>query len=65
MDYTNSMILSLINEHIHSKRDRDIMISRMIDGMRYEPMAEMYGLSTVQVKRIVAREKRRLFEILK
>ena len=65
MDYTNSEIRQLIEEHVHRRRDRNLLIDRLVDGVRYEPLAEKYGLSTVQVKRIVTREKRRLFENLK
>lgn len=52
---TNSEIINLINEYIHSERDRDIMKRRLVDGICYEPLAEEFDLSTVQTKRIVCR----------
>ena len=61
MEYTNSQIGKIIDEHIHSQRDREILKRRLIDGVCYEPLAEEFDLSTVQVKRIVYREQNRLF----
>lgn len=65
MEYTNSQIKSLIDEHIHSERDPRILKRRLIDGVCYEPLAEEFGLSTVQVKRIIYREQARLFRHIK
>lgn len=64
MEYTNSQMAMAINEHIHSERDRAILYRRMIDGVCYEPLAEEFGLSVVQVKRIIYREQDRLFSLL-
>lgn len=61
MEYTNSQIGQLIDEHIHSERDRRIMKRRMIDGVCFEPLAEEFDLSVIQAKRIVKREKALLF----
>ena len=55
MDYTNSQIRDLIDEHIHSERDRNILKRRLIDGIRYEPLAEEYDMSRAQIVRIVKR----------
>ena len=64
MDYTNSQIGNIIDEHIHSQRDRQIMKRRMIDGICFEPLAEEFDLSTVQVKRIVSRERSRILKLI-
>lgn len=53
MEYTNSQIEALINEHIHSERDRKILKRRFIDGICFEPLAEEFDLSVRQVKNIV------------
>ena len=53
IEYTNSGITQVINEHVHSERDRNIMIDRLVNGMCYEPLAEKYDLSVTQVKRII------------
>ena len=54
-DKTNSEIINLIDEYIHSERDRRIMKRRLVDGICYEPLAEEFDISTVQAKRIVCK----------
>ena len=53
MDYSNSQIIHIIDEYIHSERDRKIMVDRLVNGICYEPLAERYDLSIAQIKRIV------------
>lgn len=53
-DKTNSEIIELINEYIHSERDRQLMKRRLVDGIHLEPLSEEFELSTVQTKRIVS-----------
>lgn len=55
-DKPNSEIIELINEYIHSERDRNIMKRRLVDGICFEPLAEEMDLSTLQVKRIVYKQ---------
>ncbi|MBQ7982253.1 MAG: hypothetical protein IJ302_01685 [Clostridia bacterium] len=49
----NSEIERRINERIHHERNRAILKRRLIDGICYEPLAEEFELSVIQVKRIV------------
>jgi hypothetical protein len=44
---TNTEIKEVIDEYIHSERDRAILKRRYIDGICYEPLAEEFYLSTV------------------
>ena len=60
MEYTNSQITKLIEEHVHSERDRGLLKRRLVDGICFEPLAEEFDLSVVQTKRIVYREQNRL-----
>lgn len=53
MEYKNSDIAAIIDEHIHSERDRAILKRRYIDGICYEPLAEEFDLSVRQIKNIV------------
>lgn len=53
MNYTNSQISFLIDEHIHSARDRALLKRRLIDGICFEPLAEEFELSVRQTKNIV------------
>lgn len=64
MDYTNSQIKALIEEHIHSERDRRLMLRRLVDGITFERLAEEFELSDSQVKRIVYRLQGELFRHL-
>jgi len=64
MNYTNSQISGLIDEVIHSERDRAILKRRLIDGICFEPLAEEFDLSVVQVRRIVYRGQEKLIPYL-
>ena len=60
-DYTNSEIAALIADRIHSERDRAILRRRLIDGICYEPLAEEFGISVSQVKRIIYKGINKIF----
>ena len=61
-DIPNSTIREMVDEYIHSERDRNILKRRLIDGICYEPLAEEFELSTPQVKRIVKAQSKRLLQ---
>ena len=61
MDYTNSQIRELIDEHIHSERERQILKRRMIDGICYEPLAEEFGVSVQTIKNVVYKGQEKIF----
>lgn len=61
MEYTNSQIRALIDEHIHSERDRRLLYRRLVDGVCFEPLSEEFDLSVRQTKNIVYREQEKLF----
>lgn len=63
-DYTNSQISSVIDEHIHSERDRSILKRRLIDGICYEPLSEEFGMSVRQIKNIVYKLQDRIFKYI-
>jgi len=60
-EYTNSQITSVIDEYIHSERDRAILKRRLIDGICYEPLAEEFDISVAQVKRIIYKCESKIF----
>lgn len=64
MEYTNSEITNLIDEHIHSERDRVILKQRLVDGIRYEKLAENFDMSVRQIKNIVYKSEDKLFKYL-
>lgn len=53
---TNTQISHIIDEYIHSERDRALLKRRFIDGICFEPLAEEFDLSVVQTKRIVYKQ---------
>lgn len=54
---TNSEIAERISEIIHSKRDREIMRLKLIDGLTLEQTAEVVEMSVPQIQRIVKHYK--------
>jgi len=64
MEYTNSQIRELIEEHIHSERDRRILERRLIDGITFERLAEEFQMSVRQTKTIVHKNESVLFRKL-
>lgn len=63
-DYTNSEISELIDEYIHSERDRAILKRRLIDGVLFEALAEEFDLSVRHTKTIVYKGQEALFRRL-
>ena len=54
-DYSNWQVERIIDEWIHSSRDREMLKARLIDGLTYGRIEEEFGLSSSQVKRIIRR----------
>ena len=63
--YTNSQISKLIDEHVHSERDRKILKRRFIDGVIFDNLAEEFDLSVRQVKNIVYKSEKLFIKYLK
>lgn len=60
-EVSNSEIATLIDEWIHSERDRKILKRRLIDGIRFEPLAEEFDMSVRQIKNIVREGSTKVF----
>ena len=65
IEYTNSQISGLIAEHIHNKRNREVLLSRFVDGLTFERLSEKYDLSVRQVKNIVYRDGDKILRLIK
>jgi len=54
--YTNSRITYLIDEHIHNKRDREIMKLHYVDGISADALSRMegVGLTSRRVSQILS-----------
>ena len=59
--YSNSQIIAVIDEFVHSERDRAILKRRFVDGICYEPLAEEFDLSVRQIKNIIYKYEQILF----
>lgn len=62
MDINLNDISNLIDLWCNSERNRRILKRRLIDGIRYEPLAEEFSLSVRQVKNIVYKESEKIFK---
>ena len=66
-DYSRSELTAAIDEWIvgnNARRDRMILKSRLIDGLTFDALAELYDLSPRQIKRIVYKSQEVLFRHL-
>ena len=61
-NYINSQIMGIVSEVVHSQRDRDILRDKYVNGYTHEKIAEIHDMSTSQIKRIIHRYKRSLFD---
>ena len=52
----------MIDEYVHSERDRGILKRRYVDGLTYERLAEEFDLSVAQIKRIIYKYEKYLFK---
>ena len=52
-DIKNSDIKIVIDEYIHSERDRAVLLDKFINNPSFEKLGERHDLSEIQVKRIV------------
>ncbi len=64
-EYLNSDMEKVIDEYVHSERDRKVLKRRHIDGICFEPLAEEFKLSVTQIKRIVYKYEVLIFKKLK
>lgn len=52
---TNSQLTALIDDRIHSERDRRIMRLRLVDGLTYERIAEAVEMSPRYLRALVSK----------
>lgn len=55
IEYTNSGVARVIDEYVHSERDRAIIKRRLIDGVSIERLAEEFDRSPRAMQRTVAK----------
>lgn len=66
-DISVTKLCEAIDEWIigrNAKRDREIMKARYVEGLCYEPLAERFGMSARQIRRIVYKCELQVFRHL-
>ena len=61
MEYRNSDISRVIDEVIHSARDRRVLKLRFIDGLTYDTIAGEMDMSVRQIQNIIYRHEKTVF----
>ena len=61
MEYRNSEISRVIDDVIHSARDRRVLKLRFIDGLTYEKIAAEMDMSVRQIQNIIYRHEMIVF----
>ena len=54
----------LIDQWIFNEKHRNILKRRLLDGIKYEDLAEEFDMSVRQIKEIVYRQSEKLFKRL-
>ena len=64
MEYTNTQMATAINEYVHNKRYRELLMLRYCDDLTYEEISEAVNFSPQHVKHICKTYKELLFSRL-
>lgn len=59
---SRSQASALIDEWIFNERDRAILKRRLLDGIKYEDLADEFDMSVRQIKNIVHKSELRLYK---
>ena len=62
--YSNSRLREIVEDYIHSERNRRILIDKYCNNKTIEQIAEIHELSVSQVKRIITRDGMIIFTIM-
>ena len=61
MEYTNSQARELIAEHIHNSVDRKMVYERLVNGLTFEKISEIYQLDVKTVRKRIHKCENELF----
>ena len=56
-DYSNHRVREVVEEFIHSARDRALILDNMVDGLSYDELAGKYSMSYEGVKDVMKKGK--------
>lgn len=62
--YSNSRLREIVEDYIHSERDRKILIRKYCDNLTIERLAEEFEISVSQVKRIIYKHSFTIFGMM-
>lgn len=61
-DLSRNEIENLISQWVFNERNRKILHRRLIDGVRFDDLAEEFDLSVTQTKNIVYKNRSRILQ---
>lgn len=59
-DYSNHRVREVIDEYIHSSRDRALILDNMVDGLSYDELAGKYQIAYESVRDVMRKGKEAL-----
>lgn len=59
-DYSNHRVREVIDEYIHSSRDRALILDNMVDGLSYDELAWKYQIAYESVRDVMRKGKEAL-----
>ena len=62
MEYTNSQIRELIQEHIHNEDDRKMLFLRLVNGKTFDQISEIVGRDAKTVRKRIHNGQALLFK---
>ena len=62
MEYTNSQIKTLIQEHIHNEDDRKMLFLRLVNGKTFDQISEIVGRDVKTVRKRIHNGESILFK---
>ena len=62
MEYTNTQIRELIMEHLHNQVDRKMAYERLVNGLTFEKISEMFQMDVKTVRKRIHKCENELFK---
>lgn len=62
--WSNSRLREIVEEYVHSERDRAVLLRKYCDSRTIEQLAEEFDLSVSQIKRILYKHNITVFRIM-
>lgn len=56
-DYSNIRVREVIEEYIHSSRDRALILDNLVDGIPYDELAGKYAIAYESVRDVMRKGK--------